>query len=479
VTSGSFNGFTDFGFFDGQGATKSEESWQHDYQPFTLPSTASLPLKTSPSRPFSSLLESGHVLDASPSAKRHLQFIPAGEAARLAALERHAIHESILMAKCGNGATGRREIDKNRAPINRKHSTPTKSSVATANKVTPSSVSIPFSVSNQERQRLNPPPVIALYNDDSDDKTDDRKMPANPYHRTTTASTHSLQQKSSLEPSKIPILLDIDSDSDDDIFLQSPVSSKMKPVQQAQHVGSTIDLTNKVAAQTYDDIDSDDEWVQIQSQSSEVQVIESENIVRCADIDNHEQQPILPTSKQLTIYIDDRERNRNATPRTLRMELTRLVSSESKGNLLSIVWPKHIPRPIIEESRIPNGDFSFHQTILPAPASASSQPSTITIPILVERKRIGDIVQRSTKKDHWYQLHRMQDEAIGRIKGLQNKLQTNNGICIILLEGDPRTARQYEAYGAQSVDTTSPFVHTIDDEEILYRYMCRAILNGT
>ena len=161
------------------------------------------------------------------------------------------------------------------------------------------------------------------------------------------------------------------------------------------------------------------------------------------------------------------------------MELTRLVSSESQGSLLSIVWPKTIPRPIVEESRIANGDFTFHRTMdMSTSTTTSTHGDSVNIPILVERKRIGDIVQRSTKKDHWYQLHRMQDEAIGRVNDHPDNSNTN-GICIMLLEGDPRTTRQYEPYGAQNVDTTSPFVHTIDDEETLYRYMCRAMLNGT
>ena len=49
----------------------------------------------------------------------------------------------------------------------------------------------------------------------------------------------------------------------------------------------------------------------------------------------------------------------------------------------------------------------------------------------------------------------------------------------MLLEGDPRTTEKFTPYGAQAVDTASPFVHTIDDEETLFRYIGRAILNGT
>lgn len=471
VSSNNYNAFAESGFLDGPKG-HLEELWQDDYKPFTSSSTLSLPIKTSPPRPFSAMLDNGHVLDASPSAKRQLQFMPACEAARLAALERHAIQESIHMAKHAN-ATDKSSSIKKRPPI--KNSTPTKNSIAHANKITPASSTILSSVSNHQQQRLKPPPVIALYCDDSDDDdiTDftDRKIPANPYQRTSTLSIQSQQQKSAAAISQLPLVLDIDSDSDDDILLQSPLSSKLKRTQKQPNV-IAVDLTNTPAAKKCDENDSDDDYIQIESQSSDIQVIEACAVPFCSEIDHT---PHDSTSQQLTIFIDDRERNKNSTPRTLRMELTRLVSSGSSGSLLNIVWPKTIPSPIVEEMRIANGDFSFHRTICMPSSSKSSEPASSTnIPVLVERKRIGDIVQRSTKKDHWYQLQRMQDEAIDRIIGNEN----TNGICIILLEGDPRTTRQYEPYGAQNVDTTSPYVHTIDDEETLYRYMCRAILNG-
>ena len=473
VSSNNYNEFNDIGVFDGPN-DRVRESWQDDFQPFTSTSSSALPFKTSPPRPFSALLDNGHILDSSPSAKRQLKFIPACEAARLAALERHAIQESIHMAKrAGNYKTKSTNSNK-QDPM--KHSTPTKRSVTTANKVTPSSSIVQSSISQQQRQRLNPPPVIALYEDDSDESDENMcKIPANPYYRTSASSSHSLTNKEAAT-SQQPVLLEIDSDSDDDILLQSPLSSTIKHVAQKSRNIDALDFTKTPAAKIYNEADSDDDDILIESQSSEVQIVETDKVAVRTEINHIE--PLASKSQQLTIYIDDRERNRNATPRTLRMELTRLVSSESNSSLLSIVWPKHIPRPNVEESRIANGDFSFHRTsVRPSSSTASERTSSINIPILVERKRIGDIVQRSTKKDHWYQLHRMQDEAIGRINH-HPKNSNTNGICIVLLEGDPRTTRQYEPYGAQNVDTTSPYVHTIDDEEILYRFMCRAILNG-
>ena len=464
ISSNRHNEMDGFGFPLDAPNGEVVESWPGDLEPFTLSSSSSqLPVKTSPSRPFSALLNNnGHVLDASPSAKRQLQFIPACEAARNAALERQAIQESLHeVAKRG---------------VSTRASTPTKTSnAARANKITPASSilsSSSSSVSHQPHRRLKPPPVMALYDDDSDDdddyENDHRKIPANPYRRTTTALT--AQPPPHAASSQRTVILNIDSDSDDDILLTSP----LRPSKVKQNV-EAVDLTKTPAVDIFDENDSDENYIQIESQSSEIQIVEMDRVA-------HRRPPmessLKTTLQQLTIFIDDRERNRNSTPRTLRMELTRLVSSESNNSLLSIVWPKHIPRPIVEESRIAHGDFSFHRTMDLAVSSKSSDPTgSIRIPILLERKRIGDIVQRSTKKDHWYQLQRMQDEAIGRINDHPNN-SNSNGICIMLLEGDPRTTRQYEPYGAQNVDTTSPFVHTIDDEETLYRYMCRAILNG-
>jgi hypothetical protein len=152
----------------------------------------------------------------------------------------------------------------------------------------------------------------------------------------------------------------------------------------------------------------------------------------------------------LIIYIDDRERNRNHTPRLLRTELTRLLTSGQ----LSMIWPVK-PTPTVVESHLRSGDFSF---------AITKGDREMTLPVLVERKRIGDLVQRSTKKDHWYQLQTMRWAST---------------VNVLLLEGDPRTCTQFIAYGAQEVDVPSPFSHTIDDEDSLYLFMGRALLNGT
>jgi hypothetical protein len=476
--------------------------WQDDFDYDPGSSLASLsrivPIKTSPSRPFASIHSQGHVLDdTSPAAKRQLKFaLPPNEAAAMAAFERQAIQESIRMSK---GITNRPKQH-----VMRQKSTPIKNdqkstaiSNALANTITPSS-SVVASLQHdtnkkQHLQRLKPPAMIRLDMDDDDENDEDssdRKIPANPctYNHSTTVKQN-------------PLVLNIDdSESDDDDsndILDCDVFAKGRPKTNNVSTISKLKESPQIIHLTTDDVDDDDDNSNViydltDSQSQpwlSTEIVDSENMNQ-----NDRKESYNQEQQQLTIYIDDRERNRNHTPRTLRIELTRIVSAStsinttgSSSSLLSMIWPNNLPRPIVEEKRIPNGDFTFHRMMVPEQLPSSTivkvTPSspidegTIQIPILLERKRIGDIVQRSTRKDHWYQLHRMQDEVIC-MRFHQENITATDGICFMLLEGDPRTTQQYESYGSQQVDTTSPFVHTIDDVETYYRYMCRAILNG-
>jgi hypothetical protein len=172
---------------------------------------------------------------------------------------------------------------------------------------------------------------------------------------------------------------------------------------------------------------------------------------------------VLPTldrttfcSSRLFIYIEDRERNRNMTPRDLRLELSRIVET---GPLRQI-WPRGVPKASIEEKSLRSGDFAFYVV-------NQSDELLRQIPVWIERKRIGDLVQRSYTKDHWFQLQRMRDEA-----------SHTNGLCLFLLEGDLRCAAQYIPYGAQSEQSRSPLSHTVDDEDSLSSFMARAVLSS-
>ena len=160
-------------------------------------------------------------------------------------------------------------------------------------------------------------------------------------------------------------------------------------------------------------------------------------------------QPTDPTNLQ--IFIDDRERSRNAQPRYLRMQLNDLVSS----HIFKSIKPHLLKEITVIEKTITIGDFAFY-------VKSEKTDQGTNIPVCLERKRIGDLVQRSASKDHWRQLLRGQESSIANI---------------LLLEGDFRTAAAYEPFGAQSMDAWSPRRHVISDEPSLLRSVARTILS--
>lgn len=362
------------------------------------------------------------------------------------------------------------------------------------------------------------PECIDLLDDDSDDKQEeDGKMPAivNPYRKqqSTTAKPPIVVHLSSSSPEVLDLAAD--SDSDDDELPESIFAKKnQRPVTAKRNLNlekdpglendsdsddDSLDLlvakkkpppavkaTKSKKVLVFDDTtDSDDDSSDDElpdsilgkktTASRPTKAVESEvkketpaattttktNRVKLA-------RTVASTSHshhQLTIFIDDRERDRNDTPRTLRMELTRLVNTGS----LAMVWPQGLARAVVEERKLKSGDFAFETTTTPQTAAAAAggggENNYFALPILIERKRMGDLVGRSYGKDHWYQLHRMQEHV-----------RPKSGIAVLMLEGDPRTASQFVAYGAQEVQTISPYDHTIDAEDALYRFFGRAVL---
>jgi hypothetical protein len=152
---------------------------------------------------------------------------------------------------------------------------------------------------------------------------------------------------------------------------------------------------------------------------------------------------------ELTIFIDDRERNRNATPRLLRTELERLVST----GVLADISHHFVSSVRVVEKSLKIGDFAF------------SREKNLLSPS-IERKSISDLVTRSFRKDHWFQMHRMRDAV------------TSDGVFFFLLEGDFRTAVQYTPHGAEQAEEYGPGSHAIDREESVIRFLGRAILSS-
>jgi ERCC4-type nuclease len=214
--------------------------------------------------------------------------------------------------------------------------------------------------------------------------------------------------------------------------------------------------------------DDDDE----ESQSDQVIEINDsqDNAIAYDDVRNESQQSVIilddsldcivpatpprvspATPHQLYVLIDNRERNRNATPRHLRMELTSLVTT---GALRS-VWPQNMPAGNVAEMQLAIGDFAFDIEI-----QGSGRKR---IPIAVERKGVGDLVQRSVKGDHWGQFSKIRDECRQ---------------AIFLIENDTRTAASFTAYGSQELDGWTPNGTTIDDEKSIFLFFGRALLSS-
>ncbi|KAL7576738.1 hypothetical protein ACA910_005655 [Epithemia clementina (nom. ined.)] len=158
----------------------------------------------------------------------------------------------------------------------------------------------------------------------------------------------------------------------------------------------------------------------------------------------------IPQGASLSIVVDSRERNRNCTPRYLRTQLVSLLSTEP----VKSAWPVSVPPPEVSEMQLTYGDFNF---LLHQPGSAQK-----TLPVVVERKRIGDLVQRSAARDHWGQLQRIRDRC--------------SALGVLLLEGDFRTAPAFVAFCAPEEWRKSD--HIIDDEHSLLRFLGRAILSS-
>jgi ERCC4-type nuclease len=182
--------------------------------------------------------------------------------------------------------------------------------------------------------------------------------------------------------------------------------------------------------------------------------IESKPVLRSSEnILKHSSNPKTRSDTKLVILIDNRERNRNATPRHMRMELMRHLAQPS-GSLQSI-WPSHMPNGTVDEDQLNYGDFVF----------LSQKPDNVQrLPVCIERKRISDIVQRSYRADHWKQLARMRDCS---------------DHAILLVEGNTAKTCNFATQFLEYEPKWNPDLHSIDDEHAFYRFLGRAILSSS
>lgn len=248
-----------------------------------------------------------------------------------------------------------------------------------------------------------------------------------------------------------------DDDNDDELFIRRHDKSiNLNHQRKFEQTSASYNGPNVIEL-----LDSSDEELSI---SGIRPVLKSTKISKSQENDSAEddvalvQRPItskksaIPVIK-LVILIDDRERDHNATPRHMRIELSRHLS-KSNGSLRR-VWPSYIPEGDVDEAKLNYGDFAFVQKH----SSGSSR-----LPLTIERKRISDLVQRSSRAHHWQQLHRMRDCCEH---------------AILMIEGNTKKASNFLSFdGLDRAESWNPDHHTIDDEHSFYRFLGRALLSS-
>lgn len=256
------------------------------------------------------------------------------------------------------------------------------------------------------------------------------------------------------EPAK-PIILDESDDDSDDAWLHSPTIKRTAGTRKLDRYSQTIvvELSDS----------SDDDGMNAKSKVRAKRLVNihhklDDSVIDLTDeLANRPVESVLTNSDaietnqpKLKVYIDSRERNKNATPRHLRLELLRLLNTGPVHR----VWSSSMTSSSVEERRLARGDFSFQFTL---------KDVVYQIPMAIERKTIADLVQRSVNGDHWKQLCQMRDAF---------------NLGVFLLEGDLRSAVQFTAYGAQDDEGTfSAISHKIDDMDSLIRFIGRAVLS--
>jgi len=137
------------------------------------------------------------------------------------------------------------------------------------------------------------------------------------------------------------------------------------------------------------------------------------------------------TNGPLSILVDDRERLRDTAPRFF---LERLTVALNLG--------AHVSR-----QRLKLGDFAWMLKSLPADKSSSSVMSNV----IVERKRISDLVGRSAIGAHAQQLHRLEFCSLDHP--------------YLLIEGDPSQAANCTVYDEIALADSHSHPHRIQSKE--------------
>ena len=307
--------------------------------------------------------------------------------------------------------------------------------------------------------------IFCIDSESDSEKKDERKMPALPSTKRRKKEAKKIAAKQSRRlskdaPTPSSINLCESTDDDDEVIeirekLHDPIDLSSSQLSQdpefAEENEETIDLSNSQLSQLPDlidrqgapsDDDDDDDIIILEDDVSKYISSVATSTARISSNDN--------SDAMLTVYIDNRERNRNATPRTLRNELTRHLSTGP----LRHVWPQSLPIACVEEAKLDWGDIQYS---IQRGNSLSQQKLGVSI----ERKRVNDLVQRSAGGDHFAQLFHMKQHC---------------SLSVLLIENDTRTAQGVTPYNAQDKDVFDPFDTTVRSEDDVYRMFGRILL---
>ena len=314
--------------------------------------------------------------------------------------------------------------------------------------------------------------IFCIDSESDSEKKDERKMPALPstIRRKNEAKKLAAKKSRGLPkdaPTPSSINLCESTDDDDGVIeirekAHDPIDLSSSQLSQdpefAEENEETIDLSNSQLSQNpafidsqgapSDDDDDDDDIIILDDVSKYISSVATSTArissasARCPTNDN--------SNIMLTVYIDNRERNRNATPRTLRNELTRHLSTGP----LRHVWPRSLPFASVEEAKLDWGDIQYS-------IQRGNPFSQQKLGVSIERKRVNDLVQRSAGGDHFAQLFHMKQHC---------------SLSLLLIENDTRTAQGVTPYNSQEKDIFDPFDTTVRCEDDVYRMFGRILL---
>jgi hypothetical protein len=260
----------------------------------------------------------------------------------------------------------------------------------------------------------------------------------------TTTLLPKSQPSTKADPEIVEIIDESSEEEDNDSDTSASYKSRTK---QLHHKSKACPTLAVKKASLNEPVVLDDSFESLPSYCSESR--ETTSAMEIQPAATIEESPLMPN---LSILIDSRERDRNATPRQMRMDLTRHVTS----GLLSRVWPHNMPMVDVVEKCLLCGDFAFE--------IQKNQLVKQRLPLAIERKRISDLVQRSAKGDHWKQFQAM---------------CSYSDDVTFLLEGDTSCAQQFSADCAQNLeDECNPDSYLIDDDDSIFLFMGRALLNS-